>query len=140
MELYDILLGIDILVMFILLFILLNPGGRFFKQSTSPDTSAVIAEFKRELKKVKNLSSRLESECGRLEIYKKEMQERQKRFDRVLKKLEEALDDMVSCEGVDNYTKALRMLRMGRSPDDVMKELKLNRGEVELITAISSLT
>lgn len=142
-----ILLAVDMALMGAILYILSGRRKTLNESISKAEKNisyshGLVAQLKEELKEVKAAASRLDMktiECAGLE---KTLAEKQMRLESVVKQAEDTARniDLLYATHLkdDNYTKAMRLVKMGIPADEVTKNLGLLKGEFDLISSISS--
>lgn len=109
-----------------------------------PDTGSdpLTDELKRGLREVKLLTAGLNRQRLELEDYERVVKESQRRLESIIKEAEAAgrkLDLMQSERRDESYSRAMGLIKNGVPADEVTSRLGLLNGEMELITALSSI-
>lgn len=108
---------------------------------TNPAPS-ILTELKEELASVRKTAALLEKQRAELESFERSFREKDAALDEMVKKAEESAKTIEltsqSRTSEDTYSKAIKMLRLGVPIEDVVRNLGILNGEVELISAINN--
>lgn len=141
-----ILLAIDLSLMGGALFIILR-RNKAHKASAPQNTLAVqstplVIELKNELAAVRALAAELHKKKSEMDDYEKGLRERHKKFEGIISHAEAAAKNIellyLDRKTDDSYARAIKMLKTGKSSDEIVKSLGLPDGEVELLSSISN--
>lgn len=141
-----ILLCIDLALMGAVLYIISTRRKTLNETITKAEKNisyshALVAELKEGLKEVRQGCARLDKRSSELADFESSLLEKQKRLEDAIRKAEETAKniDLLYANHLkdDNYTKAMRLIKMGIPGEEVTKNLGLLNGELELISAIS---
>ncbi|MBI5587071.1 MAG: DUF2802 domain-containing protein [Deltaproteobacteria bacterium] len=116
-------------------------AGKQNPAETGPAPS-ILMELKEELASVRKTAAFLEKKKAELEAFERSFNEKYATLDEMVKKAEESVKNIEltsqSRSSEDMYSKAMKMLRLGVPVEDVVKNLGILNGEVELISAINN--
>jgi hypothetical protein len=145
------LLALDVVFMAGVLYMLSGRGSGITdalvsrgSQDAGPgaSSSVLIGELKDELDAVKKTSAQFKKKQAVLEDYERTIRDRGRSLDRMIKKVDESIDDARYLSGVretdDVYKRAMEMMGNGAPVGMVIKNLGIQRGEAELISALNS--
>ncbi len=145
------LLALDVVFMAGVLYMLSGRGSRITgalvsmeRQGAGPgaEPGILIGELKDELDAVKRTSAQFKKKQALLEDFEKTIRDRGRSLDRMIKKVDESIEDARYSSGPrdtdDVYKRAMDMIGKGAPVDSVMKSLGIQEGEAELISALSS--
>lgn len=102
---------------------------------------SILMELKTELAAARKTVYELEKKRVELDAFDRMLRERYSKLEETLKKAAESAKEVeVIGDGrasEDTYYKAMKLLRLGLPVDEVVKNLGILKGEVELISAIN---
>lgn len=142
-----VLLAVDLLLMGGILYIIASrknimPETLLLKSAQGGGETAGLAELKRELNDVKKATARMEKREQEFLAFEKKVEDKHKKLESILTEAEESFRNnalMYSAQITgDNYSRAMALLKMGTPADEIIKQLGLLNGEVELISALNN--
>ncbi|MBI1911731.1 MAG: DUF2802 domain-containing protein [Deltaproteobacteria bacterium] len=144
-----ILFAVDLALMGGIFYILISRRSKYKtvqnqpqEQANPKNSSTLIIELKNDITSVKKLAMQLEKKQMDFENYEKTLKANNRKLETVIKHAEASAKNLellyADQRSDDNYSKAIKMLRSGTSKEEIVRNLGLLNGEVELISSINN--